>query len=93
MAATVSAEELRQRRIERARKGGEALRDRYGREHFVAMGRLGGRPTWDQVVDKANAREAATPSKRGRPRSAELKDQLVQHPREGNDPKPARIEK
>ena len=41
--------------IERARKGGLGLLAKRGREHFVQMGKLGGRPTWQQSLEKAKA--------------------------------------
>ena len=62
-----------QRRTERARKGGTATMARYGREHYVRIGRLGGRPTFHEAVAKARAREAEVKSRGtgpGRPRNA-----------------------
>ena len=62
-----------QSRIERARKGGLATKAKYGREHYVRIGKLGGRPTFHEAVAKARARETEVQSKRtmpGRPRSA-----------------------
>ena len=62
-----------QSRTERARKGGTATMARYGREHYVRIGKLGGRPTFHEAVAKARAREAEVQSKRtmpGRPRKA-----------------------
>ena len=62
-----------QRRIERARKGGLALKAKYGRDHFVRMGKLGGRPTFWEALEKARQREAeirANKVKPGRPRKA-----------------------
>ena len=62
-----------QNRTERARKGGLATKARYGREHYVRIGKLGGRPTFHEAVAKARAREAEVQSKRtmpGRPRRA-----------------------
>ena len=41
--------------IERARKGGLGLLAKRGREHFVQMGKLGGRPTWQKSLEKAKA--------------------------------------
>ena len=57
-----------QRRVERAIKGGLALKTKYGREHFVLMGRRGGRPTWQEGLAKAKAR--ASEAKAGRPNSS-----------------------
>ena len=50
-----SKEEHQRRLTERARKGGLALLAKRGREHFVQMGRRGGRPTWQQALEKAEA--------------------------------------
>ena len=33
--------------------GGLVTVMRYGRDHMVAIGKLGGRPTWQQALDKA----------------------------------------
>ena len=60
--------ESQRKRTERGRKGGQALLQRYGREHFIAMGRRGGRPTWREALLRAEARAAETRTKRGRPR-------------------------
>ena len=38
---SMSDSEHQRRRTERARKGGRSLLERYGREHFAAMGRRG----------------------------------------------------
>ena len=46
----------RRRRIERARKGGLAVKAKYGLEYFSRIGRLGGRPTWQQELAKAKAK-------------------------------------
>ena len=72
--APVSELERQRRRIGRSRKGGLALKAKYGRDHFVQMGRLGGRPTWQQELAKARAKEAAALANRpkaGRPRKSE----------------------
>ena len=60
-----------QRRVERSRKGGLALKAKYGRDHFVWMGRRGGRPTWQEGLAKAKAREFEGKAKVGRPSSSE----------------------
>ena len=76
MATRPSTEAKRkQRRVERARKGGLATKAKYGREHFVALGKLGGRPTWQEALAKAKAHEAEVNSKGrgpGRPRNSHL---------------------
>ena len=62
-----------QRRTERARKGGLATKAKYGHDHYVHIGSLGGRPTFWQALAKAKAREAEAQSKGvkpGRPRNA-----------------------
>ena len=62
-----------QRRKEHARKGGLATKVKYGREHYVRIGKLGGRPTFHEAAVKAKAREAEAQSKGvrpGRPRKA-----------------------
>ena len=59
-----------QRRVERSRKGGLALKAKYGRGHFVWMGRRGGRPTWQEELEKARARESEGKAKAGRPSSS-----------------------
>ena len=53
MEGIVSDDERRRHRVEKARKGGLALKQKYGREHFVRIGKLGGRPTWQQALAKA----------------------------------------
>ena len=67
---SMSDSERRRRRTERARKGGRSLLERYGREHFAAMGRKGGRPTFWESLAKAEKRAAATRVKPGRPSNA-----------------------
>ena len=62
-----------QRRTERARKGGLATKAKYGHDHYVRIGKLGGRPTFWAALAKANARQAELDAKRvkpGRPRNA-----------------------
>ena len=62
-----------QRRKEHARKGGLATKVKHGREHYVRIGKLGGRPTFQEAVVKAKEREAEAQSKGvrpGRPRKA-----------------------
>lgn len=51
----LSKEERHRRLTERARKGGLALLAKRGKEHFVQMGRRGGRPTWRDSLAKARA--------------------------------------
>ena len=61
------------RRSERARKGGLAVKAKYGHDHYVRIGSLGGRPTFWEALAKATAREAEVTSMRvkpGRPRKA-----------------------
>ena len=58
MTEPVDEVERHRRRIERSRKGGLALKTKYGRDHFVQMGRFGGRPTWQEALEQARAREA-----------------------------------
>ena len=63
----------RQRRIEKARKGGLAVLKKHGREHFSTLGKLGGRPTWQEALAKDKAQEIAAKSLRsgpGRPRKS-----------------------
>ena len=62
-----SKTEGQQRRIERARKGGLATKAKYGREHYSALGKLGGRPTWQEALEKAKALEVELQSHRGKP--------------------------
>ena len=60
-------------RTEHARKGGLATKVRYGREHYVRIGQLGGRPTFHESVAKAKEREPEVQSRGvgpGRPRKA-----------------------
>ena len=54
------------------RKAGLALVAKYGREHMAWMGRRGGRPTWQEAIERANQREsdrraAATERRRAGP--------------------------
>ena len=56
----VNDEQRRRRRIERARKGGEAVKAKYGMEYYSRIGRLGGRPTWQEELAKARARDVRT---------------------------------
>ena len=61
------------RRTERARKGGLGTKAKYGHDHYVKIGKLGGRPTFWESLAKAKAREADIHSKGvkpGRPRNA-----------------------
>ena len=63
----------KQRLIERATKGGNALKEKYGLEHFARIGKLGGRPTFWESLEKARTREIgvrANGVKPGRPRNA-----------------------
>ena len=46
-------------KTERARKGGLAVKTKYGIEHFSRIGRLGGRPTWREALAKAKAKETS----------------------------------
>lgn len=46
----------RRRRIEKARKGGLAVKAKYGPEYFSRIGRLGSRPTRQQELAKAKAK-------------------------------------
>ena len=66
MTEPVDEVERKRRRIERSRKGGLALKTKYGRDHFVQMGRFGGRPTWQEALEQARARETKTKAKGGR---------------------------
>ena len=59
-----------QRRVERSRKGGLALKASYGRDHFVWMGQRGGRPNWQEELAKARVRESEGKAKAGRPNSS-----------------------
>ena len=71
---SVDEAERRRRRTDRARKGGQALLDKYGREHFSRMGRRGGRPTFWQSLDNARAQGAEDRDSRpkpGRPRTSQ----------------------
>ena len=68
-----ATEARRQRRTERARKGGLATLEKYGVEHYRRIGRLGGRSTWQQELAKVGAEESgrkATSARPGRPRNA-----------------------
>ena len=47
------------------RKGGLATLAKHGREHYVALGKLGGRPTWGEALAKAQAQEAERKSRSG----------------------------
>ena len=74
-----------QRRTERARKGGLATKAKYGHDHYVRIGRLGGRPTFWEALAKAKAREAEIDSKRvkpGRPRKAPPSGETKEMPAE-----------
>lgn len=44
---------------ERNRKGGQATSDKYDHDHYVSIGKLGGRPTFHEGVRRANEREEA----------------------------------
>ena len=66
MAQPVDEVERYRRRIERSRKGGLALKAKYGRDHFVRMGQLGGRPTWQEELEQSRARESEAKAKGGR---------------------------
>ena len=70
MTQPASDGERHQRRTERSRKGGLALKAKYGSEHFVWMGRRGGRPTWQEELARARARESEDKTKAGRPSSS-----------------------
>ncbi len=62
-----------QRRTERARKGGLATKAKYGHDHYIRIGKQGGRPTWQEALAKAKARPAELDAQRvkpGRPREA-----------------------
>ena len=68
-----STEKRRQRRIDKARKGGLATKAKYGHDHYVRIGSRGGRPTFWEALAKAKAHEAAIASMRvkpGRPRKS-----------------------
>ena len=51
--------ERRRRRIERARKGGLAVKAKYGIDYFAQIGRMGGRPTWQEELARAKAKDGA----------------------------------
>ena len=51
---------------ERSRKGELALKTKYGRGHFVRMGQLGRRPTWQEELEQAKAPECEAKAKGGR---------------------------
>ena len=54
-------------RVEAGKKGGKAVMEKYGREHFVALREKGGgRPTFAEWVREANEREASGMSSRSR---------------------------
>lgn len=40
------------------RKGGQAVQKTYGREHYSRMGKLGGRPTFAEYLERAKAKQA-----------------------------------
>ena len=69
MTEPVDEVERKRRRIERSRKGGLALKAKYGRDHFVWMGQRGGRPTWQDDLAQARARESEPQAKGGGRRS------------------------
>ena len=74
-----------QRRTERARKGGLSTKAKYGHDHYVRIGSLGGRPTFWEALAKAKAREAAVTSMRvkpGRPRKAPPTGETKEKPAE-----------
>ena len=58
MSGSDSDAERRQRRVEKARKGGLAVKAKYGLRHFSRIGRLGGRPTWQDELAKARGKGA-----------------------------------
>ena len=62
MKPLVSEAERKRRRVERARAGGLALKAKYGRDHFVRIGTLGGRPTWPEALAKANCQGSHDPA-------------------------------
>ena len=41
----------------RGQAGGTATFERHGRDHMSAIGRRGGRPTWEESLEKARKRE------------------------------------
>jgi len=43
--------------LRRGQAGGTATFQRHGRAHMSAIGRLGGRPTWQETLRKARQRE------------------------------------
>ena len=53
----------KQRRIEKARKAGLATFAKYGPEHYSVLGKMGGRPTFEESIARAKAREAEAKSK------------------------------
>ena len=91
MAMRPSTIARRQRsRTERARKGGTATMARYGREHYVRIGRLGGRPTFHEAVAKTRARENEVESRgtgTGRPRNAPPEGETLDAPPTGETKK------
>ena len=55
------------------KKGGQTVVEKYGYEHFSRLGKLGGRPTWQEALAKAHARQAELDAQRvkpGRPRKS-----------------------
>ena len=62
----------KQRRVEKARKGGLATLAKYGPEHYSAIGKLGGRPTWEEALAKAKAHEAEVRSRGVKPGRSRL---------------------
>ena len=56
----LSQAQLEQRRDAASKgglKGGPAVLEKYGPEHFRDMGRRGGRPTFEQMLDRARLKE------------------------------------
>lgn len=49
----------------------KVLKEKYGDDYFYRLGKKGGRPTWQQALEKARQREIANQQRRargGRPR-------------------------
>jgi len=51
---------------ERASLGGQALVKKYGRDEMVRRGKLGGRPSWQQELERDKALRAQARKRNGR---------------------------
>ena len=59
---------------EAAPKGGAATLERHGRVHFSELGKRGGRPTFEEALEKARSRSESGQASRGSPGRPKLRD-------------------